>query len=132
MTNLRQVLDWLAAAPPGTTIPADAVRAMLAPLADGLPAPAPAMPVTWRERLWIAPPETRLGMREVCEALDRSPAWVRRRLTTGGTEGQKIPHRKLDGELVFLAGELRGWLDRNEGIIERAPDVRPLRPRRSA
>ena len=28
----------------------------------------------------------------------------------------RIPHRKLDGELVFLAGEIRQWLGQTEVV----------------
>jgi len=59
--------------------------------------------LTWRERLWLVPAETRLGVREVSEALGRSRSWLYKHIAT-------VPHRKLDAELTFLAGELRAWI----------------------
>lgn len=131
--TLAQFSEWLAAAPAGTMLDAAAVRATLEQCASVDRAAVPITPplrMSWRERLWMVPPETRLGLREACEALDRSEKWLRIRLRTGG-DG-RIPHRKLDGELQFLAGELRDWLNTHEHIISHAADVRPLHARKRA
>ncbi len=81
-----------------------------------VPAPAPTngtAPADWRECLWTCPEETRLGVREVAEALGRTKSWVYRR--TGERSAKaRLPHRKLDGELVFTAGELRKWIHGHE------------------
>jgi predicted DNA-binding transcriptional regulator AlpA len=115
--SLSDVLVWLAAAPEGTSLSAAAVRELLEPLAAGLPAPVstPSTPgvETWRERLWTVPADTRLGVREVAEATGRPRSWIYRR-TSAASEKAPLPHRKLDGELVFVAGELRAWLKRHE------------------
>jgi hypothetical protein len=85
------------------------------------PAPLPTdasstLPMTWRERLWLVPDETRLGVREVAEALGRSADFVYRH-TGAASTATRIPHRKLDGELVFTAGEVRDWIRRTEIAI---------------
>ena len=74
------------------------------------------MAPTWRERLWVAPAETRMGVRDVAEALGRPVSFVYR-----GTSTKTIPHRKLDDELTFTAGELRAWLQVHEESITRGP-----------
>jgi predicted DNA-binding transcriptional regulator AlpA len=76
--------------------------------------------VSWKERLWTAPAETRIGVRELAEALGRPRSWVYRRT---GTKGNKapLPHRKLDGELVFIVGEIRTWLAHHE--VEITPSI---------
>lgn len=71
---------------------------------------------TWREKIWTVPAETRLGVREVAEALGRSKDFVYRHTAPNGS-GLRIPHRKLDGALVFVAHELRGWVEQSEVVI---------------
>ena len=121
--------DWLAGAPPGTVVP---VEAMLEAMdatneSQGVQlrdvseqsADAGQTSVTWRERLWLAPAETRLGANELCEALGRSKHWLYRH--TGPSAENRIPHRKLDGELVFAVGEVRTWIRENEDVIQAGP-----------
>ena len=74
--------------------------------------------LTWRERLWLVPAETRLGVAELCEALNRSSSWAYRR--TGNSE-DPLPHRLLDGQLVFIAGEIRHWIRTHEESIHECP-----------
>jgi predicted DNA-binding transcriptional regulator AlpA len=100
-------MAWLRAAPAGVLVPVEIVR----PLLNGAPPPATTGPVTWRERLWTCPEETRLGVREVAEAMDRPRSWVYRAV---GREQDPLPARRLDGELVFAAGDVRAWLARRE------------------
>lgn len=69
----------------------------------------------WAERLWTAPAETRLGVRELAEAVGRPRSWVYRHTAPSG-DLAPIPHRRLDGLLVFLAGEVRDWLRANEEV----------------
>lgn len=85
--------------------------------------PAP----SWRERLWLVPPETRLGGREVVEATGRSRDWVYRHTAAGGAT-RRLPHRKLEGELVFTVGELRDWIRGTEVTIS-SPVLAPPRGR---
>ncbi len=75
--------------------------------------------MTWRERLWLVPAETRLGVHEVCEALDRSQSWAYRR--TGAKAKDPLPHRLMDGQLVFTAGELRTWIRQHEESVHELP-----------
>lgn len=70
----------------------------------------------WREKIWTAPAETRLGIAEAAEALGRPRSFIYRR-TSAKSSLSKIPHRKLDGALVFLAGELRSWLASEEELV---------------
>lgn len=114
---LSELLHWLRAAPPGAMIPAAAMAERLADVASVVPAapPEPASP-TWREKLWVAPAETRLGVREAAEAIGRPVSWVYRR-TGEKSEKAPLPHRKLDGEIVFTAGELRAWVEGHETVV---------------
>src|SRR5574341_275824 len=68
---------------------------------------------TWRERLWTCPAETRLGVPEIADALGRPPSWVYRAVSAArGSE--RLPARRLDGELVVEADALREWVRRRE------------------
>lgn len=131
--GIQNLLRWLRAAPAGTTIPA----ATLAELLDGAaaveptPPPPPSEPIefTWRERLWLVPAETRLATRDVCEALDKSRSWLYGHLAEHRGP-RRLPHRKLDGELVFVAGEVRAWLRATEDIQTEGPMESPAHERR--
>ena len=86
--------------------------------------PSP-LELTWRERLWLVPSETRLGVAELCEALDRSQSWAYRR--TGPKADEPLPHRLLDGQLVFVAGEIRHWIREHEESVFELPMDRERR-----
>jgi hypothetical protein len=114
---LADLLAWLRAAPPGTTIPASSLAETLANVASVAPAAPPeVLQLTWREKLWLVPAETRLGVREAAEAIGRPASWVYRR-TAEKSAKALLPHRKLDGELVFTAGELRVWVEGHETVV---------------
>ena len=99
---LLSLLEWLRGAPPGTTILAAAMAEALANVGSATAsAPREPVPLSWREKLWLVPAETRLGVREVAEKSEKAP----------------LPPRKLAGELVFTAGELRAWIEGHETII---------------
>lgn len=110
--TLRSQLEAL---PPDALLPAGWVLERLDP-----DPPAPALadpkPASWREKLWTAPAETRIGVRELQEATGRSRDWVYR-ATSAKAGDDRIPHRKLDGELVFQIGELRDWIRSREDVI---------------
>ena len=79
------------------------------------PAPVVEVKASWRERVWIVPAETRLGVREVAETLARSKSWVYKKASRkAGPTG--LPCRKLDGELLFTAGEVRAWINSSEEV----------------
>jgi hypothetical protein len=118
--TVAELRRWLATAPPGTLVPA---RELLDALEVEPEPEAVASEPTWRERLWTAPPETRLGVREVAEAVGRPVSWVYR--------ARALPRRKLDGELIFLAGEVRDWVTSREEVVQApVPRVAPLPMRR--
>jgi predicted DNA-binding transcriptional regulator AlpA len=68
---------------------------------------------SWRERLWTCPPDTRLRVPDLCEALGRPKSWVYRAVSTHRGV-QRLPCSRLDGELVFEAAEVRQWLRRHQ------------------
>ena len=74
---------------------------------------------TWREKLWIAPAETRIGTTELAEAFGRPKSWVYAH-TEAGAENP-VPHRKLDGVLVFTVGEVRAWVRESEEVLVAGP-----------
>ncbi len=124
--TISELRAWAASAPPGTSIPVASLAELLGGLEDKtnpvIPGPqASPEPVsrTWRERLWTVPAETRLGVHELSEALNRPKSWIYRR--TGEKAEDRIPHRKQGGALVFRAGEVRAWLRADEEIIAAGP-----------
>jgi hypothetical protein len=54
---------------------------------------------------------------EAAEALGRPVSFVYRHTSEKSAGGARLPHRRLDGALVFLAGELRTWLREHEETI---------------
>ena len=114
MADLRA---WLSQALPGTLVPADGLAEALSASAPDVGLPGVGQqPLSWREQLWLAPPETRLGVAELLEALGRTRSWLYRH-TGPRSPGPRIPHHKLEGELVFLVGEVRQWLLETETIV---------------
>jgi len=115
------LVAWLESAPAGTTLAAEYVLAALRALPETplSPVTAPAAPqtATWRERLWTAPAEARLGVPEAAEAVGRPVSWVYRHTSEKAAGGERLPHRKLDGELMFTAGELRMWIREHEEVL---------------
>jgi len=116
--SLGAFVDWLAAAPAGTSLDAGQLLETLKPLATvptEQPALAAQMPVqaTWRERLWSAPADARIGVTEAAEALGKSASWIYREMSR-----KTIPHYKTESrELVFVVGELRTWLRGREEMM---------------
>jgi hypothetical protein len=119
--TVSDLLAWAEAAPPGTSVPAasliDALRQIGAePPAHITPGDGQGTaPVTWAVRLWQVPAQTRLGPVEMLEAVGRPKSWLYRH--TGPKAPSRIPHRKLDGALVFVAGEVRQWIEEHEEIV---------------
>jgi predicted DNA-binding transcriptional regulator AlpA len=123
--TIGDFLRWLRTAPAGTTLPASEVCSLLTPLAESRPEPEPVAPSvdiepSWRERLWLCPAETRFGIADLCEALGKPKSWVYRH-TSEKSGLPRLPHRKLDGMLLFVAGEVRTWLRENEDTVHEMP-----------
>lgn len=120
--RLRALVDALPAES-SVTLPAAVLRDWLA---DEKPFTAPLALVqaeSWRERLWTCPADTRLGVREVAEALDRSADWCYRSTSAKRAREQgrnPLPAQKLDGVLVFTAGAVRQWLQVSERKVNAA------------
>lgn len=109
-------IRWLREAPEGTTVPVSAVLPLLDALeAEPEPAPEPQLvvPTSWPDLLWIVPAERRMTTKDVALALCRSRSWLYTHLSGENA----IPHAKLDGELVFKAGEVRAWLRDSEDVV---------------
>lgn len=70
----------------------------------------------WRERLWTAPSEARVGVAELREALGVSESWIYQR--TRSDADPRLPHGKLAGSLVFRVGEVRAWIRDHEEVVE--------------
>jgi predicted DNA-binding transcriptional regulator AlpA len=118
--TVGELAAWLRSLPDGTSLPARGVADYLERLHAEPPWPAPpsvqAQPLPWAALLWVVPPETRIGVRELAEATGRPKSWVYRH-TSGRGDCPRLPHRKLDGELVFVVGEVRRWLLEHEVVI---------------
>jgi predicted DNA-binding transcriptional regulator AlpA len=110
-----QLLDWVRNAPNGTRLPVEVVQQVLEDvICPPEPEPETESSLTWRERLWTCPSETRLMVEEVAEALgDRSQDTIYR-LTK--REQDPLPCRKLAGRLVFVAQEVRDWVEAAEYV----------------
>jgi hypothetical protein len=130
--RLRAIVDALPAGA-AVSLPTDAVRAWLVDEPSSLASspstgPAPAIvnaPAAWRERLWTCPDDTRLGARELAQALDRSRDWVYRAVNAAAAAEKgrdPLPCTRLDGVLVFTAGGVRAWLKASESIVN--PEAR--------
>ncbi len=70
---------------------------------------------TWRERLWTAPAESRIGRDELLEAVGRPASWLYRHTSQKG-DCARIPHRKMDSELVFVVGEVQAESSRASSL----------------
>ena len=139
--TIEGITRWLEGCPEGTLVPASTVLAALRAQHKGVPAdsarpaahpaahhhqalraaqaenlPAASSSSSWRERLWTADAECRIGRAELLEAVGRSKSWLYRH--TKARAKDRIPHRKLDGELVFVVGEVRSWLRAHEQIAQ--------------
>ena len=129
----NSVVSWLRQAPPGTLVPAAEIAQLLADTETTEERPASPPLTSWRERLWTAPVEARIGRRELLEAVGKTANWLYRH-SGGKAKCSPIPCRKLDGELVFVVGEIRQWLLEHEEMVEPGhsePLVIPIKRRRT-
>lgn len=110
------------ALPTGVSFTREAVLALFDRIATGPTGPSTGGVATngahrvedmpWPERLWVVPPDTRLGTPEVCAALRRSKSTIYHQ---SRRKKDPLPVKKLGGGLLSIrAGDLRDWLDRNE------------------
>ena len=132
--TLADVVRWCQRAPAGTRLEASEMAHILTDLTSstggqgsshaGQTTPeqaeggAPTLR-TWREKLWDVPAETRIGITELCEALDKPKSWVYSR--TSSKADDRIPHRKMDGSLVFAVGEVRTFVRDHEEVVVAGP-----------
>jgi predicted DNA-binding transcriptional regulator AlpA len=120
-STIAELRSWLELAPAGTTVPAAALLELLA--VPTVPASEPAAPRQtegWRVTFWSCPAETRIGVAELLEALGKPRSWLYRH-TSEKSGLPRIPHRKLDGGLLFVVGEVRAWLREHEEVVEAGP-----------
>ena len=132
--ELNSLIAWLRDAPTGTTVDAAVIAARLERW-TGFPdaASVDTAEPTWREKLWTAPAESRIGRDELLEAVGRPASWLYRHTSQEG-DCARIPHRKMDGELVFVVGEVRKWLVDHEEVIVKGSTTQltlPLKRRSS-
>ncbi len=115
--ELNSLIAWLRDAPTGTTVDAAVIAARLERWTE-FPdtASVDTAEPTWREKLWTAPAESRIGRDELLEAVGRPASWLYRHTSQKG-DCARIPHRKMDSELVFVVGEVRQWLCEHEEIV---------------
>jgi hypothetical protein len=119
-----RLLELLRRMPGSAMLPVEWIVSQLeqepVPVSDVEASPPEPVPDTWRERVWLVPAQTRLGVQEVAEAIGRPVSFVYRRTSAkaaarGGYD--LLPHRRLDGELIFTAGEIRAWLEDHEEVV---------------
>ena len=122
MRTLDDLRRWAASAPRGTMLSAEALHDVLGGLEPELtpePVSLDEATPTWRVLLWTVAAETRIGRDELLEAVSRPASWLYRH--TGAKSKDRIPHRRLDGHLVFVVGEVRRWLREREEIVAARP-----------
>lgn len=94
----------------------EAAREVQSSGSDERPPSRQVVELTWRERLWQAPAECRIGVEELREALGVSESWVYNR--TRESADPRLPHAKLGGALSFKVGEVRAWIrDHEESVV---------------
>ena len=130
--TMSALVAWIRSAPAGAMVPLAAVESWLQLPVVTPEARSAAHSPSWREKLWTVAPATRLSLQELCEATGRPKSWVYRK-TGSANNSNRLPHRKLDGELVFVAGEIRAWIEANEiAVVRGGSALTLLRPKRSA
>ena len=125
MKTLEELRRWAHSAPAGTMLSAAAIAAVLEQL-EAEPTAAEMSgetPLPWQVLLWTCDPEVRIGREELLEAVGRPASWLYRHTSTKASP--RIPHRKLDGSLTFVVGEVRRWILDREEIVEAGPMERP-------
>ena len=134
MSDSSEAVRRLEAIPDGSLVPIEFAREIIRELLSANYAapneqPSPEIDACGK-RIWTIPAETRLGVKELSEATGKPASWIYRhtsRKSGAALELDLLPHRKLDGGLVFIAGEIRAWLQAHERtIVKPSPDVVPI------
>lgn len=126
--TLADVVRWLEQAPPGTTVPATAMLELLrdadAETAPAIaPDPANAAPLS----IWTCDPELRFGVKELASAIGRSASWIYHRTQEGVADRDRLPHKRQDATLIFVAGEVRAYLlEHEQRIVKPTTPVVPI------
>lgn len=124
--SLADWLDWASSAPVGTRVDVGTLVPLLRAAVDSNPT-AHAEPVAelpWTALLWTIPAETRLNVDEAAEAFGHARSWVYKRTSAKALKesgATPLPHRVLEGSLVFTAGELRTWIRETEESVHELP-----------
>ncbi len=124
--SLTDWLSWASRAPVGTHVDIGMLVPLLREAVELAPAP-PAETIDpgglpWTPLLWLVPAETRLNVDEAAKSLGRARSWIYKRTSAKALKesgATPLPHRVLEGCLVFTAGELRTWIRNTEdGVYE--------------
>ena len=100
---------WLEDLPAGTLLPAGELVARLD--TAGSPGINPAER-TAAERLWSCPDHTRYTVKDLAACLGRPTSYI-----YALTSAKAIPFTKLDGQITFIASEIRRWLVEREELV---------------
>ena len=121
-------LDWAARAPLGTHVDVGTLVPLLraAVELERTPTVETMDPVVlpWTALLWLIPAEARLSVDEAAEALGHARSWIYKRTSAKALKesgAAPLPHRILEGSLVFTAGELRTWIRNTEESVFELP-----------
>lgn len=73
-------------------------------------------------RFWTLPAQTRLTTQQVAEVCGKTRSWVFKQIDARRTKNP-LPYRREGSgarhRLIFLAGELRSWLQERELVVRR-------------
>jgi hypothetical protein len=69
--------------------------------------------------LWALPDDARLTTAQLARAIARSIAYVHKAIDAKRTPNP-LPYRKAGNRLLFVAGEVRPWLARQEVVVRGA------------
>ena len=125
---LADWLDWATRAPLGTRVDVSTLVPLLQAAVELDPTPTAETvdPVVlpWTALLWLIPAETRLSVDEAAQALGHGRSWLYKRTSAKALKesgATPLPHRILEGSLVFTAGELRTWIRNTEESVFELP-----------
>lgn len=125
MSRLLDAVRWLEGAPNTTLVPASWARELLRDALTAQPPEEPQQIPTdrasdWRERLWHAPDEMRIGAKEVAAAVGKPISWVYRH-TSAKSGYDLLPHRRIDNALTFTVGDIKAYIAAHEKIVIEPP-----------